>query len=99
MHTLLGQCEGFDWDEDNTHKSERKHAVTWVESEQIFFNKPLIISDDLAHGENEDRFLALGRTDLNRKLFLVFTARKKLIRVISARDMTKHERAHYETRH
>ena len=58
---------------------------------------PLLIADDFAHGDDDDdRYLALGRTDMNRRLFLVFEIRGKLIRVISARDMTKKERSIYE---
>lgn len=51
-----------------------------------------MISDDRKHSEQEKRWLLLGRTDKNRKLSIVFTVRKKtLIRVISARDMSKKE--------
>ena len=67
------------------------------ECEQIFFNIPLLIADDFAHGnDEEDRYLALGRTDHNRRLYLVFTIRGNSVRVISARDMTKNERLIYE---
>ncbi len=93
----LHSCQGFDWDEGNFHKNWERHGVTIAECEQPFFNQPIIISDDLVHGDDEDRYLALGRTDQNRKLFLVFTLRKKFIRIISARDMTSKERAIYET--
>ena len=34
---------------------------------------------------------------MNRRLFLTFTIRDRFIRVIPARDMTKNERAAYET--
>ncbi|MBI5730221.1 MAG: BrnT family toxin [Ignavibacteriales bacterium] len=37
----------------------------------------------------------MGRTDLDRKLFVVFTTRKIFIRVISARDMNKKEKEIY----
>jgi uncharacterized DUF497 family protein len=41
---------------------------------------------------------ALGKTDENRQLHITFTLRQagQLIRVISARDMHKKERAIYE---
>ncbi len=94
---MIARCEGFDWDEANVHKNWDKHDVTFSECEHIFFNIPLLLADDLVHGDEKDRFLALGRTELNRRLFLVFIIRNKLIRVISARDMTKNERAAYET--
>ena len=94
---IVGQCEGFDWDDGNFHKNWDRHDVTYSECEQIFFNLPLLIADDYAHGDDDDdRYLALGRTDMNRRLFLVFEIREKMIRVISARDMTKKERSIYE---
>jgi uncharacterized protein len=96
MGNPLDQCSGFVWDNDNLLKNEIKHGVDWIECEQIFFNRPLIINDDFAHGDFEERYLALGRTDQGRRLFLVFTIKKHAIRVISARDMTKREKAHYE---
>ena len=42
----------------------------------------------------EPRYV-LGRTDQGRRLFVVFTPRRGKIRVISAREMTKRERAFY----
>ncbi len=94
---LFAGVVGFDWDYFNTHKNIFKHDVSLSECEQIFFNLPLIINDDIAHGsEEEDRYLALGRTDKNRKLFVVFEIRSKHIRPISFRDMEKPERAIYE---
>jgi uncharacterized DUF497 family protein len=38
----------------------------------------------------------MGFTDANRYLYIVFMVRGNLIRVISARDMNKKERAIYE---
>ena len=92
----VSECEGFDWDDGNVFKNKDKHSVLYSECEQIFFNIPLLIADDFAHGDDEDRYLALGRTNQGRRLYLVFTMRSKLIRVISARDMTKNERGEYE---
>ena len=40
--------------------------------------------------------MAFGKTDQDRYLFVAFTVRKKMIRVISARDMTKSEFREYE---
>jgi hypothetical protein len=61
----------------------------------MFFNRPLIIQDDIEHSELENRFYALGRTDSKRTLFIAFTVRNKLLRVISARDMSRKEREVY----
>ncbi len=92
---LLTQCEGFEWDEGNINKNWLKHKVSPAECEQIFFNRPLVIQDDVKHSEAEKRFYALGRTDSKRNLFIAFTVRKKRIRVISARDMSRKEREVY----
>jgi len=92
---ILSQCVGFDWDKGNTNKNWLKHKVSPAECEQIFFNRPLVIQDDIKHSETEKRFYALGRTDSKRNLFIAFTVRDKRIRVISARDMSRKEREVY----
>ena len=95
MKQELDNIEGFQWDEGNIEKNRLKHKVLNFECEQVFFNEPLIIAEDIKHSQKEKRWYVLGRTDLNRKLFIVFTIRNKLIRIISARDMTKKERKIY----
>jgi uncharacterized DUF497 family protein len=95
MDELLLNCVGFDWDAENAEKNWIRHQVTRNESEQVFFNEPLIIADDTKHSQYEKRWYILGRTDIERLLFIAFTRRKDLIRVISARDMNKKEREVY----
>jgi uncharacterized protein len=92
----LADCAGFQWDEHNATKIWEKHAVTPTESEQVFFNRPLVVADDAKHSGEERRFYVLGQTDAGRLLFLVFTIRAALIRVISARDMSRKERRVYQ---
>ncbi len=89
---------GFQWDSGNAVKSERKHGVTQSEAEQIFFNDPLIVSADTKHSQGEMRFHALGQTFDGRHLMVAFTTRDdgRLIRVISARDMSRPERSLYD---
>jgi uncharacterized DUF497 family protein len=43
----------------------------------------------------EKRFRILGETLTGRRLFVAFTVRRKLIRVISARDMNRKENEAY----
>ena len=87
---------GFQWDEGNTDKNLIKHNVQNWESEQIFFNKPLLVFDDPKHSLVEKRWAAFGRTDAGRLLVVVFTRRGKQIRVISARDINRKEKKFYE---
>ena len=93
---ILFECAGFEWDENNIDKNWHKHNVTPVESEQVFFNTPLFIAHDLKHSHSELRYYALGATDSKRYLFIAFTIRNHLIRVISSRDMSRQERKIYE---
>ena len=88
---------GFDWDVGNVNKNEA-HQVSMVEAEQVFFNEPLIILEDVKHSGLEYRLHALGITTDGRKLHITFTLRSgsTKIRVISARDMHKRERLIYE---
>jgi uncharacterized protein len=92
------RIEGFDWDEGNAVKSVEKHQVNPSEAEQVFFNDPLGINEDVVRSVKEPRLHALGRTDAGRLLHVTFTLRNdaKLIRVISARPMNRRERARYE---
>ena len=57
----LTRIEGFDWDDGNTRKSVDKHAVSQAEAEQVFFNEPLLLSQDVKHSLEEPRFHALAQ--------------------------------------
>ena len=95
IYKFLRNCNNFEWDEHNSKKNWEKHQVTPSECEQIFFNQPLIIGDDKKHSKLEIRYYSLGQTDSGRLLFIVSTNRDELIRVISARDMSKKEKEVY----
>lgn len=88
---------GFDWDNGNARKNT-KHGVSMAEAEQVFFNAPLLLLEDVKHSQDEIRVHALGKTDAGRLLHVTFTLRQKnmLIRVISARNMHRKERVIYE---
>jgi uncharacterized protein len=92
----ISECTGFDWDEGNPRKNWERHRVSAFECEQVLFNRPFVATPDEKHSSSEPRFYALGRTDASRPLFIVFTIRGKLIRVVSARDMNRKERKIYE---
>jgi uncharacterized protein len=93
----LAQCEGFQWDAGNSAKIWERHTVAPAECEELFFNSPLVVGSDEEHSGVEDRLYALGQTDTGRLLFAVFTLRGRLIRVISARDMSGKERRIYRS--
>lgn len=88
--------EGFDWDDGNARKSLDKHSVTQAEAEQVFAGEPLTVRD-VKHSETEARFNVLGETADGRLLHVTFTLRANntKIRIVSARDMNRKERAIY----
>jgi uncharacterized DUF497 family protein len=91
----LDQCTGFDWDEANVHKNWELHQVTPEEAEDAFFHQPLVVRSDVRHSQREKRHYALGHTGRGRLLFIAFTVRRNLIRVISVRDMNRKEQDFY----
>jgi len=91
----LDGCTGFEWDEGNAHKNWGRHRVTPEEAEDVFFNEPLVVRSDVRHSKQEKRYYALGRTSVGQYLFVAFTIRDSLLRVISVRDMNRKERDAY----
>lgn len=92
---LLANATGFEWDQGKASKNWEKHQVSQAECEQVFFNEPLLVAHDAEHSVAEDRGFALGRTMEGRLLLVVFTLRGSLIRIISARPMSRRERQAY----
>jgi hypothetical protein len=86
---------GFQWDAANTEKNWLAHEVTPAETEQIFFNRPVLVVPDVQHSQTEPRYYVLGRTTVGRRLTVVFTIRTGCVRPIMARDMSRRERRLY----
>jgi len=61
----------FDWDGGNAEKNWLRHRVTQAECEQVFFNRPFVVAEDIQHSESEDRFFGGG---LERGQWRVLTA-------------------------
>jgi hypothetical protein len=56
----------------------------------------LVVRRDVGNSQRERRYYALGRTSPGRRLFAAFTVRRKLIRVISVREMNIREQEAYK---
>jgi uncharacterized DUF497 family protein len=85
---------GFQWDEANASKNWTPHEISQTEAEQVFLNRPVVVTD--ARPGTEARWVAFGRTDGNRLLTVVFTIRGPRLRVISARPMSRRERKSHD---
>ncbi len=60
---IYGENIEFDWDELNSNKNLIKQFVTDSECEDVFFNFPLLIHDDIKHSVEETRFYTLGKSN------------------------------------
>lgn len=86
----------FEWDKGNIDKSYEKHGTTPNQTEEVFLDNDLVIIPDITHSIDENRLIAIGLSGDKKMLFIVFTMRKKNIRIISAQRANAKERKLYE---
>lgn len=86
----------FEWDPQKARSNASKHDVSFDEASTVF-GDPLADSyDDPDHSKSERRFIIIGHSDKNRLLFVSHTSNEKVVRIISAREVTSGERKEYE---
>lgn len=86
----------FDWNEGNLDHIAM-HGISAEEAEEALHD-PWRLPAPVYQVEGEVRRGALGATTVGRLLFVVFTRRGDLIRVITARNATERERRRYARR-
>ena len=69
------RVSGFDWDEKNRAKCQ-KHGLSIAQIEALFAHSPRIAPDP-KHSADEDRLIAVGRTNTGRPVFVAFTIQVK----------------------
>lgn len=92
----LSRYTGFEWDKGNVDKSFKKHKISPNESEEIFLDENLFLQEDFKHSQDEQRFVAIGKTISRKLLLTAFTIRNFTIRIISVRIADNKERKQYE---
>ena len=87
----------FEWDEKKNRANQRKHGISFEETQTVFFDEKAIEFDDPDHSSEENRFLLLGRSFRLRILVVCYCFRESasVIRIISARRATARERSVY----
>ena len=85
----------FTWDERKAATNLAKRGVTFEEAATAFRDPLALVEPDATH---EDRLVLLGETSGSRLLFVVHVEidEDELVRLISARTATPHERRRYE---
>jgi uncharacterized protein len=87
----------FDWDENKAVSNLSKHGVSFEEAKTVFDDPLYVDFYDPAHSEEEDRYLIVGESSQRRLLIASYTEKRgNLIRLISAREVTRTERKVYE---
>ena len=86
----------FEWDEDKAQHNLNKHGIAFVGALAVFEDPQRIERLDLRWDYGEERVQVIGRSK-GRVLFVVYTRRGDVIRLISARRANRNERKAYET--
>lgn len=92
----------FEWDPNKARLNRQKHGVTFEEATEVFRDPmALTIFDEEESSPEEDRWVTLGQVKGQHYLVVVHTYRSATsralnIRIISARNATKHEINRYE---
>ncbi|KVW99434.1 BrnT family toxin [Thiobacillus denitrificans] len=86
----------FAWDAAKAAANLAKHGVSFEEAATVFGDPLALTFDDPDHSVDEHRLLTFGVSDRNRVLLVVNVERGRILRIISARKATKHERGIYE---
>ncbi len=92
-HTISIMVE---WDGKKAKGNLVKHGISFIEAISVLDDPYVLTLDDPLHSIGELRFLAVGYSEQNNLLAVVYTERNSDIRVISARPVTRQERKMYE---
>ncbi len=88
----------FEWDEDKAQHNLDKHGITFAGALAVFEDPRRIERSDLRWDYGEERVQVIGQSK-GRVLFVVYTRRGDVIRLISVRKANRNERKAYDTAH
>jgi uncharacterized protein len=86
----------FEWDEEKNRINHQKHGIEFQEAKEVFDDENAVLYPGATKGE-ENRFLLVGKTIEKFIIAVVFTMRKQIYRIISARQARKGEIQDYLT--
>jgi uncharacterized protein len=86
----------FTWDPRKASSNLRKHGVGFPEAATAFADPLSLTIPAPDHSVGEERFVLIGQSERRRLVVVAHVERGDLIRIISARPATRHERKTYE---
>jgi uncharacterized DUF497 family protein len=84
------------WDPAKALLNLGKHGVDFEEAATVFRDPLLLVRPDMEHSQDEERWIALGKSVRQLLLVVVHTENDRTIRIISARKAEPKERRQYE---
>ena len=84
----------FGWNKSKAKDNYAKHGVSFDVAKKVFKDPFAVEYLDDRQDYGEKRFVIIGMVD-GRVLFVAYTERNDVIRIISARRATKHEQEAY----
>jgi uncharacterized DUF497 family protein len=86
----------FEWDQEKAQSNRDKHGVSFEEAQTVFDDPLYVDFYDPDHSENENRYIIIGTSSVGNILLVSYTERGDIIRIISARQVTKQELKAYQ---
>lgn len=98
---MSGTDYEFDWDDAKADSNLSKHGVDFREAMTVLLDPLAMTFFDTEHSQDEDRWVSVGRSNVGTLLLVIHTfvstgPSNALVRIISARAATRHERQQYE---
>lgn len=84
----------FEWDEDKAFSNLEKHEVDFEDAIHVFLDSRRLVREDRRRDYGEPRYQAIGAVS-GTVLFVAYTLRGRIYRLISARRATPQERRDY----
>lgn len=80
----------FEWDEEKNRININKHGISFQTAAKVFLDPDRLEFDDTMHSnKSEIRSIVIGK--VHKVLFVAYTERTNVIRLISTRRATKDE--------
>ena len=86
----------FEWDPPKDAANLRRHGIGFREAATVFGDPFATTFPDMDHSISEERFLTVGASANGRLMVVAHTEVEGIIRIISARLVTRSEREFYE---
>lgn len=90
--TIIAGC-AVEWDDSKNETNSKKHGISFFVAAYVFADENRVELYDSIHSTYEDRYAVIGH--VGELLYVAYTERGEVVRIISARLATKEEEELY----